>query len=174
MILSFLFLYRTIISLLIVINKKFIIDEQQYIYLIYLSTLCLIVAISKNIIVGIVGICLTPIVLIIYFLVIKKRIYWIVNGTHTNLATYGNALIQYDAKYKDSHYMKEHLSMRKVESKIKITFENINLQEKENIVKLFKLVAKQHAKKWNTKQFIYLLINFLVFIVFLSLGIVYL
>lgn len=174
LIIALLFLYRTIISFLIVINKKFLIDEQQYIYLVYISFICLLVAIFKNVIVGIVGIILTPVVLIGYFLVIKKRVYWIVNGVNTNLATYGNALLEFDKRFKDGNYMKEHINLRKVESKIKISFENVELEQKDAIVKLFKQVAKTHAKKFNVRQFIYLLINIAVFIVFLSIGVVYL
>ena len=161
-------------SLLILCHKKLILDEQQYIYLFYLSLVCFIVAITKNLVVGIVGIALTPIILILYFLIFKKRIYWIVDGVNTNLASYGNALIEFDDKYKDGYYLKNHISLRKVEGKIEVVFENVELEEKEQILNVFKKVAKQHAQGFQIRQLIYFVLNFIVFIVFFSLFFVYL
>ena len=69
LVISLLFLYRSILSALILCHKKFILDEQNYIYLFYLSFVCFVVAITKNLIVGYVGVALTPIVLILYFLI---------------------------------------------------------------------------------------------------------
>ncbi len=169
---ALLFLYRSVLSFLILIHKKQIIDEQSYIYLMYLTFVCLIVALTKNVIVGYVGVCLTPLVLIIYFLIIKKRVYWIVNGMETNLSSYGNALIEMDEKYKDGYYMKNRVLMRKVEGKIEVKFENVSLEEKEKILHLFKSVAKQHAKGFNGRQFIYLLLNLGVFILAVAFFVV--
>ena len=76
---ALLFLYRSVLSLLILIHKKQIIDEQSYIYLMYLTFVCLIVALTKNVIVGYVGVCLTPLVLIIYFLIIPVNIKYILS-----------------------------------------------------------------------------------------------
>lgn len=174
LVISLLFLYRSILSALILCHKKFILDEQNYIFLFYLSFVCFVVAISKNLIVGYVGVALTPIVLIIYFLIIRRRIYWIVDGVHTNLASYGNALIAYDEKYKDGYYLKNHISLRKVEGKIEVVFEDVSLEEKEQILKIFKKVAKNHANRFQGRQLIYLILNLLVFIVFFSLFFVYL
>ena len=162
LVISLLFLYRSILSALILCHKKFILDEQNYIYLFYLSFVCFVVAITKNLIVGYVGVALTPIVLIIYFLII------------TNLASYGNALIAYDEKYKDGYYLKNHISLRKVEGKIEVIFEDVSLEEKEQILKIFKKVAKNHANRFQGRQLIYLILNLLVFIVFFSLFFVYL
>ena len=168
-VMAILFLYRSILSLLVLLHKKVILDEQSYIYLCYISFVCLLVAISKNVIIGYVGIGLTPIILILYFLIVKKRIYWLVDGTKTNLSNFGNALIEMDEKYKDGHYFKNHITLRKVEGKIEVSFENVSLEEKEKIIKRFKQIAKEHAKGFQLRQLIYLLLNLLIFIIFLSI-----
>ena len=168
-----LFLYRSIYSLLILCHKIQVIDEQNYIYLFYISCVCAVVAFTKNITIGIVGLCLTPVVLIIYFMTIRRRIYWIVAGTNTNVSRYGNALIEYDEKYKDGYYTKNHITVKRVESKIQVIFEDLPYEEKEKILKIFKGIAKENDTKFNGKQLLYLLLNFIVFSVFLSIAIVY-
>ena len=67
-----LFVYRSIVSTLIISKKKVIIDEQSYLLFGYLSLTCLVTFFSKNISVGIIMLALTPIVLIVYFLITKK------------------------------------------------------------------------------------------------------
>ena len=53
-------------------------------------------------------------------------------------------------------------------------FEDVSLEEKEQILKIFKEVAKNHANRFQGRQLIYLILNLLVFIVFFSLFFVYL
>ena len=164
-----LFVYRSIVSTLIISKKKVIIDEQSYLLFGYLSLTCLVTFFSKNISVGIIMLALTPIVLIVYFLVIKKRIYWIVNGVNTNLASYGNALIDKIDKFKDLNYMKEHVILRKVDGKIQVSIENLTYEEKEHVINVLKKTAKSYTKEVTGRQYIYFAINIFIALIFFFL-----
>lgn len=161
-ILFFLFLYRSIVSLQIVRKKKFIIEEQSYVLFAYLTLTCLLIILTKNIVIGIIFLALTPVVMVTYFLLMKIRIYWIVNGAETSLASYGNALIDKIPIFKNSTYMKEHIIFRKVDRKIKVNIENLNYEEKEQILKVLNEVAKEHTKEVNGWQIIFLILNLIV------------
>lgn len=163
------FLYRTIISIQIVRKKKFIIDEQSYILFAYLTLLALITILTKNISIGVIMLALSPLVLLIYFMIIKVRVFWIVNGVDTNLASYGNALIDKIPAFADTNYMKEHIIFRKVEGKIKVNMEKLNFEEKEKVLQVLNETAKQHTKEVSGKQTLYLVMHICLTFLFLFL-----
>lgn len=112
---------------------------------------------------------LSPLVLLIYFMIIKVRVFWIVNGVDTNLASYGNALIDKIPAFADTNYMKEHIIFRKVEGKIKVNMEKLNFEEKEKVLQVLNETAKQHTKEVSGKQTLYLVMHICLTFLFLFL-----
>ena len=139
------FLYRVILSALLLRKKRHMIDEKFYIGLFYCSLVSILVLFTNWLIVGIVLIAILPIVLTLYVSFAPTRMYWIINGYDITESTFVNKLIEYDEQLKKTSYRinKVRISRKTKEKKTKIEFLNVKFEEKEQLLKIFKEILNE-------------------------------
>lgn len=171
------FLYRVILSALLLRKKRHMIDEKFYIGLFYCSLVSILVLFTNWLIVGIVLIAILPIVLTLYVSFAPTRMYWIINGYDITESTFVNKLIEYDEQLKKTSYRinKVRISRKTKEKKTKIEFLNVKFEEKEQLLKIFKEILNEKVEKSNKKEWwniigcslmILLLSSFIIFALF--------
>ena len=171
------FLYRIVLSVQLLLKKKFLIDEKYYIAVFYSSLIGVMVLFSDWLIAGIILFLLLPIVLTLYVSFAPTRKYWIINGYEITESTFVNGLIQYDEKFANSKYRINKVKIsRKVKEKMtRLDFSNIKYEEKERLLKLIIEICDKNCKKSNKKEvgsivinsfFVFILMLFIVFVLF--------
>lgn len=144
-----LIIYRIILAILFLRQKKYILDEKYYISFLYLSLVAFLIAFTSKIVLGIILVCLLPIILTLYVSLSKNRVYWLINGYNLSEATIINHLISYDNKYQNVAYRVNHIKITryKNEYKTKLAFLNVSYDEKEELLKeIIKLIKSQKLK----------------------------
>lgn len=162
------FIYRIILSILLLSKKKNMIDEKFYIALLYVSLVGILVLFTNWLIVGFILILILPIVLTLYISFSPTRIYWIINGFNISESTFVNKLVQTDDKYKKTSYRvnKVRLTKKKKENKIKLEFLNVKYQEKEELLKIINNTINENTNKSNKKELFSLLGSILLILAF--------
>lgn len=157
-------LYRIIVSILLLCKKKYIIDEKYYISFFYLSLVGIIILFCNKIILGIILVAILPIILTLYVTFSKRRIYWIKNGYLLTESTFINEIVKLNKQYEDSTYRLSKIRFfnKKNEKKIKVEFENVNYEEKEQILNLIQNVCKNNCVKSNKRELTYMLLYILL------------
>ena len=148
------FIYRIILSVLLLKRKRHIIDEKFYIGLFYCSLVSILVLFTNWFIVGGILIVILPIILTLYVSFAPTRMYWIINGYDITESTFVNKLIEYDEKLKQTSYRinKVKISRKVKETKTKIEFLNVKFEEKEAMLKIFLDILNDKVKKSNKKE----------------------
>ena len=156
-----LIIYRIILAILFLKQKKYVLDEKYYISFFYLSLVGFLIAFTGKIVLGIILVCLLPIVLTLYVTLSKNRVYWLINGYNLSEATIVNYLISCDDKYQNVAYRVNHIKINKYKNEhtTKISFLNLSYDEKEkllqNIIELIKSQKVKANKNEITKIIIY-------------------
>lgn len=173
---SLIFVYRIVLSVLFLSKKKYLLDEKFYITIFYSSLVGILVLFTDWFIAGYILMGILPFVLTLYISLSPKRIYWIVNGFSLTEATFVNEIIKEIPNYENSVYRldKIHFIKKKSESKIKIEFTHMQYEEKERILKIIKNVLKEKTKKSNKREIstillYFLLTLFMIFLIILTL-----
>lgn len=169
------FSYRIILSVLLLTKKAYMIDEKFYIGLFYCSLVSILVMFTNWLIVGIVLVCILPIILTLYVSFAPSRMYWIINGYDITSSTFINEFIKYDSKYEDSAYRieKVKISRKTKEYKTKIEFLTGKYEEKEALLKIVKTILKEKVNKANKNEALGLIAySLLVFVLLIVVMIV--
>ncbi len=103
-IMSIVFLYRIILSVLFLLKKKYLLDEKFYISIFYYSLVGILVLFTNWIIAGVILCVLLPVILTLYISFAPTRIYWIVNGFNLTEGTFINELIAHDSHFENAAY----------------------------------------------------------------------
>lgn len=148
------FVYRIVLSVLLLKRKRHIIDEKFYIGLFYCSVVSILVLFTNWLIVGGILIIILPVILTLYVSFAPTRMYWIINGYDITESTFVNKLIEHDEKLKETAYRinKVKISRKTKEKKTKVEFSNVKYEEKEKMLKIFLEILNDRVKKSNKKE----------------------
>ena len=171
------FLYRIILSVLLLNKKINLIDEKFYIGLFYCSLVSIVVLFTQWFVLGYVLLGLLPVILTLYVTIATSRIYWVINGYDITESTFVNKFIEYDSKYQNPAYRvnKVRIYRKPKENKTKIEFSSLKYEEKEALLNIIKQILKDRNVGANKKEWlsiigssfmVLLLFMFVVFVLF--------
>lgn len=167
------FVYRIVLSALLLKKKTCLMDEKFYIGLFYCSLVSILVLFTEWMVVGYVLIGILPIILTLYVTFAPNRVYWIINGHEITESTFVNKFIEYDEKYADSAYRvsKVRIFRKTKESKTKIEFSSLKFDEKEALLNIVKSTIKEKELDANKREWISI-VGCLLMILMLSFFII--
>ena len=167
------FLYRIVLSILLLSRKIYLIDEKFYVALLYVSIVDIIVLAARSIITGFILIALTPIVLTLFVAFCPIRVFWIINGVELSQATFYNSLRELDEKYDDLTVLSSKIRFlkKKGEKRTLLVFRNVDYNEQQLLLNKVKSICIDECKKSNKREVLSLII-YLLLVLLALLGIV--